>query len=369
MSHVANFYFGWIFYDMLCAILMLIAFRQVKDTQRNLFVRCFIFAFLLLAIFGNSISPDYLNYVEMVDEIASTKDPFVHVEPFYIALIHLIGNNFYLYQTCIYVPAFIGIYYMFTKVRKLEYPILFLLLFVTLVLYSFIVGRSYVFVAIYLLALSLLTDKKYLWAILMLISSFFFHKLSYIGLPLVLLYFLPLRLNWKTISVLGILFFISLIGIRYLLDNYFLDLFTSLEDAQGKNYLLKTEGANEGGSFWWQIIYTYQKVIKYFFAFIALFFLKRFASLSFFSFDRMMYVIVFWTSVVSLFLYCVDLPDETIASRTFSIGIIPLCYLLSVLPLYISIKQVHKVIFFFICLFYMMFNNAYIVGVSHSSLH
>lgn len=364
MSVNLHFYFGWILYDLLCAILMLLVSKRVVFTQKNLFIGCFIIAFIILAVFGNAISPDYGNYVEILDEIASTKDPFVHVEKFYIWLIRQIGKDFYLYQACVYVPSFIAIYLMFTKGCRLSNPILFLLLFAILVLYSFIVGRLYLFIAVYLLAFTLLAHKKYLLGVILLACSFLFHKLSYIALPLALLYFLPLRLNKKQFFLLGILFVGLLVGVQYLLENYFLELFQSLGAIPGNDYLLRTEGANAGGSLWWQIIYAYQISIRFLFAFIVLYYLKDFASLSVFTFNRMMYVIVFWASLGSLFFYCVDLPDQTIAGRTFSVGLIPLCYLFSQLPNFISVKRWHKVTFFFICLFYMMFNNAYIVGLS-----
>lgn len=164
---------------------------------------------------------------------------------------------------------------------------------------------------------------------------------------------------------MGIAFLGLLICVRYLLDNYLFELYLSLGDIQGKDYLLRTEGINDGGSFWWRLISTYQIGVKYLFTFIVLFCLKDFIALPVFSFNRMMYVIVFWASLASLFFYCVNLPDRTIAGRTFSICSIPLCYLFSQLPNYVDVKRWHKLFFFFICIFYMMFNNAYIVGVSH----
>lgn len=368
MSISLNFYFGWILYNLFCAILILIVSKRIVETQRNIFVGCFILCFLILAIFGNAISPDYLNYVEMVEEIASTKNPFVHVEEFYIWLIHKIGNNFYLYQACVYVPLFILIYLVFTRGCHLDNPILFLLLFAIFVLYSSIVGRTYLFIAVYLSALVLLVDKKLVLGISLLGCSCIFHKLAYIALPLTLLFFIPLQLNRRTLCALFFLFVFSLIVIDYVLKNYLLEFFLGLGDIQGKDYLLRTEGANAGGSFWWQVIYAYQIGVKFLFAFIVLYHLRQMMTLTVFSIDRMMYVIVFWSSLASLLLYNLGLPDTTIAGRTFSIGLIPLCYLFSQLPNYIHIKRWHKLSFFIIVIFYMMFNNAYIVGVSHSIL-
>lgn len=368
MSLTTNFYLGWLFYDMLCAVLLLNVTRHVNKSQNKTLIKCFIFAFLLLAIWGNSISPDYLVYRDIVHEVATTKFPFTHIEAFYIWLIQKLGDNFYLYQTCIYLPSFICIYYIFTKGSKLENPMLFLSLFSILVLYSFIVGRNYVFICVYLTALTLLAHRKYFWSILFLFLSFFLHKLSYIGLPLVLLYFLPLRLSKKNIFILCITFFIALIIVKDILQNQFWLFYDRVSDIQGSNYLLKEEGANAGGSLWWQVIYTYQKTVKYFLAFITLYYLRKFVSLSFFSFNRMMYIILFWTTIISLFIYCIDLPDETIAGRTLSISTIPLCYLISLIPNYVPIRRKHKVIFFLLCFIYLMFNNAYIVGVSHTIL-
>lgn len=368
MNITYNFYFGWILYDFLCGILMLIMSKRVARSQKEIFVGCFFFCFIILAIWGNIISPDYWNYVSLVEEIAATRFPTVHMEDFYIWLIHKTGNNFYLYQFCVYVPQFALMYLIFTKGCHLTHPILFLLIFAILVLYSSIVGRNFLFTAVYLSALALIANRKFIVGIILLASSFIFHKLAYIALPLAVLYFIPLRINRKSLTVLAILFISALAGVNFLLNNYFLELFLSLENVDGRDYLLRTEGANAGGSLWWQVIYAYQIGVKFLLAFIVLYHLRRMASSTLFSFDRIMYVIVFWCSLASFFFYCVGLPDRTIAGRIFSIGLIPLCYLFSKLPDYIQIKRWHKMSFYLICIFYLLFNNAYIVGVSHSIL-
>lgn len=366
MSVSSNFYFGWILYDFLCGILILILSKRIVNTQKKLFLGCFFFSFLVLAVFGNAISPDYWNYVDLVKEIASTQDPFVHMEEFYIWLIHKIGNNFYLYQLCVYIPQFVLIYLIFTRGCHLDNPILFLLLFAILVLYSSIVGRNYLFTAVYLSALVLLANRKFVLGILLLAISVIFHKLAYIALPLSVLYFIPLRINRKTLTVLAILFISAIGGINYIINNYIFELVQGLGDVKGKDYLLLTEKHSSGNSFWWQAISNYQVCVKYLFAFISLYYLRRVVSLNIFSIDRMMYAIVFWSSLASLLFYSIDLPDTTIAGRTFMLGQIPLCYLFSKIPNCLCVKQWHKILFFFICIFYMMFSNAYIMGIRHS---
>ena len=92
MSISLNFYFGWILYNGICIVLMLMLSKRITKSQRNSFLGVFICAFSVLAIFGNAITPDHLVYREIVEVIASTEDPFVHVEEFYIWLIHHIGN-------------------------------------------------------------------------------------------------------------------------------------------------------------------------------------------------------------------------------------------------------------------------------------
>lgn len=367
MVDATAFYYSWFLYDLIYLIHLILAYKSINNEQKNIFICISLLSFCLLAIFGNSITPDYVNYKELVEEISSTKDPFVHVEAFYIWLIHLIGNHFYIYNFCIFAPLFFCIY-LIAKFAKLENPTLFLTVFVVTNLYSSIAGRFFLFLAVYTLSFTLLARKHFISAIFLLSILFLLHKMAYIALPLCLLYFFPLKLNWKSLLIGGCLFLFLVIMGRKILENGLNDVIELLDGVSGVNYLTKEEGANAGGSLWWQIIYHYQRCVGFLFTFIALYQLRHFLAYPVFSISRMMYAIVFWSSLTALVLYCIDLPDTTIADRTFSIGSIPLCYLFSQLPNYICIKRKHKIYFFLLSLFYLIFNNAYIVGVSHSIL-
>ena len=370
MSIDENFYFGWISYNLICflLILMLMYSMRIAQRQRNVFLGFFVCLFVIISIFGSAITPDYMNYRELVQMIASTQYPFVHVEEFYIWLIHHIGNNFNLYLCCIYIPLFLVFYKIFTRSCPLENSILFLFSIVVFVFYESIKGRYFLFNVIYLAGIILLVKRKFLLGIFVLCLSFFLHKLSYIALPLIPLFFLPWRWNKKRIILAILAFTIVLYLIRWVIANNLSEVVLQLHFVEGIGYLERTEGIREGGNLWWQIISIYQTFARFFLAFFILYHLRKFCLLPIGSMERTMYNLLMCTTLVSLFVYGLGLPDSTIAYRSFTVGMIPLCYLLSLLPQYVHITKVQKVFFFWICLFYVMFNNAYIVGVSHYML-
>lgn len=358
------FYSGWLLYNLIWAILMSLAARRVKKDQTHLFIGCFFFLFIILAICGSPISPDYQQYVDIIKDVASTRDPFTHIESFYIWLIHIIGNNFLLYQVCVYIPLFTILYLLTTIGWEIENPIIYLLLFSIICLYSAIVGRVFLFIVVYLAGITLIVRKKYTLGIILLISSFLFHKLSYIGLLISPLFFFPFNYNKRFLIIVAISLIVMILASRSILDYYFNELYAGLGELPGKDYLLKTEWVNEGGSLWWRIIYLYQVTFKYVISISALYYLKPYLKkLS--PTARTMYILLFWVSIISLYLYCIGLPDTTIAGRTQYISIIPLCYVVSIIPNFRPIPKGIKISFFLGCVIYILLNNAYIVGVSH----
>ena len=367
MTFSEGFYFGWILYNLLCLVLMmtLMSSKQIVPNQKNIFLGGCIGGFLILAIWGNAISPDSLNYRQLVSDISSTKDPFTHIETFYIQLIHFIGDNFYLYQLCVYIPIFTLMYAFLTKGVHLQNPILFLSLFAVLVLYDSIVGRSYLFAVVYLIAVTLLAKKKTLLGGICLLLSCFLHKVAFLVVPLTFLYFIPWKLNRRNLIILSFLLLLGIIISRQILTNYLSDVQQTFNSVQGIDYLNKTEGANAGGSIWWQFIYSYRKSIKFLLAFWVLYHLRKIAYTPKLSVNRVMYFLLFWITILSFFFSCLGLPDQTISGRILNIGLIPLCYLFSLTPNFVHIKKTYKICFFLICFIYMIFNNAYIVGVSH----
>lgn len=365
MSFSGNFYFGWILYDLICIVLILMRGRQIASSQRRILFGLFCFSFAFLAIFGNSITPDTLNYREIVKEVSVTKNPFTHIEEFYVWLIHQIGNNFMLFQICIYAPIFFILYQIFTKGIELQNPALFLLLFAVLTLYDAIAGRSYLFTLVYLAGIVLLTRKKTVFGIAFLAGSFFLHKVAYIGLPLTVLYFVPWKLNRKTFLFIVILLGGMIAWGRHVIDYNLIDTIDTLSSAgvRGANYLTRTEGVHEGGSLWWTVIGNYRKYVRLILSFWVLWHLREIASMPSLSATRVMYFMLLWITLTSIFFYGINLPDATIAGRIAALGGIPLCYMLSICPQYMRLTRTQKFVFFLICFFYLLFNNAYIVGV------
>lgn len=90
MDFVANFYFGWFLYNLICFSLFLVMFKKISGKEYRILTSLYILACIILSLYGNSISPDYTSYKDIVKEVASTQDPFTHIETIYIVLIHSI---------------------------------------------------------------------------------------------------------------------------------------------------------------------------------------------------------------------------------------------------------------------------------------
>lgn len=364
MDIFSRFYTGWVLYNFIAITLLFFVLSgcRIKKEQYNIFLFSYIMLFLIVAIYGNCITPDYEEYREIIETIATTKDPFVHVENFYKWWIPYIGNNHTLYLFILYSISYSFIYFF---LRKIQSPNIILLLFtyVVILLYDSIAGRQFLFYAVYTTGILLLVRRYWFSSFIIIIVSMFLHKIAYIAIPLLLIYFIPL--NRRIVIILFGLFPILVIVGNYLIHNYLLNIVLELNWLHGSSYLIKE--AREGGSFWWNLIALYQIAAKYLLAFYVLYCMRdiRFSSKKE---DRIMYSILFWCVFISLIIYSFNLPDTTIPRRCLSIGIIPLCYLISLLPQYVDIRSTHKICFLLICLLYLMFNNAYIVGVSHSIL-
>lgn len=338
--------------------------KKVVVQHKNLFVLISIIGFTLLAIYGNSISPDYFSYREIVSTVAVTKDPFVHIEIFYIWLIHKIGNNFFYYQVCIYIPLFTTLYFIITRGFKIENPIMFCLLFAIIGLYPAIVGRFFLFNIVYLFAIILFVRKQYFGAVLFLICSFFLHKVSTLAIPVAILLLFPLRFSYgKFTRFIILLICLSLLG-RHIINNYLGELLMQVADLKGSDYLTKKEGMNEGGSLWWQVIYTYQLGFRYILSLLVLYKLRSYNDAKQ-RLSQTMYKLLFWLVCCSIFFISLGLPDNTIAGRLFSISTIPLCYLFSLWVYNKKFNLGYRILFILGCMIYLIFTNAYIIGVSH----
>lgn len=365
MDISAKFYFGWILYNIIAFVffILLLSGHGIKREQNTMFLSFNIILFIILSVFGNCITPDYESYREIVETIATTKDPFVHVEKFYIWWISYIGNNFFLYLLLLYLVSYSFIYYSF-RLLHISNIILFLFVYVVFILYYSMSGRQFLFNAVFFTGMILLAKRHWLSSLIIIFTSVFLHKIAYIAIPLLLICFLSL--NRRLITIILCLFpIVAIIG-NYFVDYYLNDIFLEINWLAGSNYLVKD--STVGGSLWWSVISFYHTSVNYLCSFYVLYYMRNIRS-SVRKVDRIMYSMLFWCVYISLLFYAFNLPDKTIASRVSSLSLLPLCYLFSQLPGFIYLKKEYKIIFFFVCLFYMLFNDVYIVGISHSLLH
>lgn len=363
MDFVANFYFGWFLYNLICFSLFLVMFKKISGKEYRILTSLYILACIILSLYGNSISPDYTSYKDIVKEVASTQDPFTHIETIYIVLIHSIGNNLWLFQLCIFIPQFIVLWIIFTYLIKLNNPLLFFSLFSIICLFSSIVGRYYLFISVFILGCVLISKKQRIIGLSALIISFFLHKAAILALPIALVSFFDFRITKRKICLIGVVYILFIVFCRHILHNSLDELYIGLGSLEGKDYIMRKEGANEGGSMWWQLIYLFQNIVKYALS-ISCIYLLRERRPSFMKIDNLMYNLVFWTVLISGFFYMIGLPDNTIAGRILGIGLIPACYLFSQNKK-LLFRTIPKYCVRIIYLIYLILTNAYIVGVSH----
>lgn len=367
MDIVSNFYFGWGFYNFLIISLFIfyISRKKIKLSQYKYFVLIYSALFLILAVFGSSITADYWPYREIVDTISTTKDPFVHVESFYKWWVPYVDNNYQLYLLILFFSTFLIFYFVTCFLNPIDI-VLFLFSYSVLFLYNSIAGRQILFNMFYVFTILLFLKKYWLPALFSLLLCFYLHKVAILGLPILLLLFIPL--NRRTVIFIIFLFIGLSLVLRYIINNYLGDVMMGVKGVDGANYLTKEEGANAYGSLWWKVIYIYQISVKYLLAFWVLFVSKNYCFSSSSLIVRVMYRLLFWVILISLLLYSLNMPDNTIAGRCFGLAIIPTCYLLSNITQFCRVKFMFVFSFCVILIIYMMFNNAYIVGVSHGNL-
>ncbi|WP_353890275.1 EpsG family protein [uncultured Bacteroides sp.] len=362
MDIFANFYFGWSLYNIIVLILLvvLLSGKKIKKEHDHLFIGIIFILYLLLGIFGNSITADYLPYKDIVKTLAIANNSYVHVEDFFRLWIPYIGNNYFLYLCIMNLLSLSFLYLIVVKLQS-NNNVLFLLSFSLILLYGWIGERQSLFFAVYTLGILLLIEKKYIGALILFFLSFFLHKISYMALPILLLCFIPLR---KKILRLIIFSFPILAIVCYIAFYSNMDFIIDNLGSIGVVYLEKEEGEHAGGSLWWVLISYYKTFVLYFLSVYLLCKFYRFRSSRKIS---ILYSILFWTILISFFFYIL-LPEKTIANRCLRLGLIPMCYFLSVLTNYVRVRNMHRICFFLICIVYLLLNNAYILGVSRSTL-
>lgn len=362
-----NFYFGWLIYNVICITLLLNIGRKTKKTQFQLITIIYVGLGFILAVFGNSISPDFIEYKKIITEVAATKEPFTHIEDSYIYLIHKIGNSFLLYRVIIYALQFVFLYFIIDlSINRSRYILSFLTLFSIICLYDCIGGRAYLCYTCVLLGIIVFRCVSKILGIILLVCGIYLHKMGFILSPLLLaVSYIPVHFNRKRLYIYLIIISLITIILRYIIQTRFGELLEQVGsiNSDGAQYLSQEEGANAGGSIWWTLISIYK---KYFILSVFLYSAYKINGLKTVdSVTLMNFRICICTFTIANVYSCLGLPDGTIGGRFAAAGYIPLCFLWSRLSAYHNISSKVKNIIIVGAFLYLMMTNAYIVGVSH----
>lgn len=359
MGDIFKLYFGWILYDLLCLSLFLIVGLH-KKFKRNQLIVLFSLVGCGLAVWGNAITMDYRAYWKIIQQIVYGSHKHIHLEALYIYIVNYIGANYSLFQAIIYVPAYIIFICIIhkLKVRKIT---VFLLVFAVVCLYYECIGsRQFLFVVTFNLALLYLAQKKYVTFLILICLSTLFHKMAYMAIPLLVLFFIPLKGNLFKISCVII---ITAIISKVFLSNIIDILLILYGHTEGVSYLKNDGivGINEG-SIWWQIISIYNKYLRYVLCGYALY-NSRTLLLSHKRREIILYKLLYWTTLIGLYCNIIGLP---FGYRLFTIGSLCMCYFFAKSIYEYRTKYYMKVFFYMALWIGFILTNAQIVGVSHS---
>lgn len=362
MNEELNLYVGWFFYNLICILLFCFILFRLKTKQPKQLIYLTILVCLLIAVFGNAITMDYRAYWKIIQQIVYGSRKHIHLEEIYKWYISQIGANYILWQMAIYVPAYLVFYYIikYLNIKRIK---LFLFLFVILILYYDCIGsRQFLFIIFYYSSLLFIANRKFLLGMVVLCASFYLHKMALMALPLAFLFLIPLK-NKLILFVLIVI--ILTIGCRIILVSYIEEI-AQIAKISGSDGYLSTEGeADSTGSIWWEIIGTYTLYTRLVLLTICLYKTREIVK-SGTTINKLIYAIVFWTTLLSLFFKYVGLANGTISYRLLSIGAIGFCYLFTLVPEYSRIRNWQKIVFVIMMLIYFVLTNAYITGVSHS---
>lgn len=362
-----NFYFGWLLYNLICGFLLLNSLRTVKFSQIRFTIGVFSLCFLVLGVFGNAITPDYVPYQKIISDIASTKNPFTHLEDIYIYFIHHIGNNYFLYQLIIYTLQFLFFYCLISySLKHCKYVFYFMTLFAIIGLMSCVGGRAYLCYIVVLSGIVLLFNHKYIIGLTLLIFSVYLHKIGIVlSILSVIALLTPISFNKSRFMLFLTIIIVVIILLRQIIDIYLGDLIEQLSNIEktAANYIAKETTPNEGGSLWWKLIGLFKTWFFLAICFRVLYLTNKFAIS-----DKITYLyfkISFFFIGPGIIYLCLGLPDPTIGERLLSASTIPICIIaarLNKFKVYTRLDRNLTIIGLFILL---LFNNAFIVGVSH----
>lgn len=342
-----NFYIYWCLY--LCLIIFAY-FILIKRMTNRLKQQNFVsFLFLLLVSFlliSANITSDYYNYQRILVELETYMfTPFV--EPLYGFLAQWVDYDYYFFRLVIMLPSFILLYILFRSSFDITISVI---LFFVVFSYSFTSSiRSSLGDAIFWCGLlSFVRNKKYfLWGILLIVSSFFFHKSMYLLLIPCIGAFLPLKV--KTLNrILFLIVPIILIGrliLPFFLSNWG-------DYLGGEAYFTNTVNNRDFTPFMISLVinsllYAYWGYLLY---------TLRFLLNSQNKMYRYLYKFLFLSLAFFLFLFFQEI-SFYVYERFFGHLIIPICILSSLFLL--SNKKAYSICILLLPI-YILFQNLYI---------
>ena len=365
MDTFLNLLIGWSCYNFLCILIFCLVCFKHRSIKKNQLLLLFVVVYVIIAVFGNAITMDYRAYWKIIQQIIYGSQRYIHLEDIYKWLIEqFTKDNYVLWQAVIYCPAYIIFYKIVKKYMPNVRMTIFLFAFTILVFYYDCIGsRQFLFIVLYYWGIVLCVNRHRLLGLCILALSVIFHKMAYMAIPLLILYRISLKGKiWLYSSLIFVLIFI----VRCLLLTH-IDLLTVyLAPIGGISYLsTDTSGEVESGSVWWRIIAVYSNFVKILLLFFCLFYMRNIVKGKD-ALAKVMYSIVYWTTMLSLFFNNIGLSNGTISYRLLSIGSIAFCYLFSLLPCYTNKWKAKKILIVLLMFVYYLFTNAYIKGVSNS---
>lgn len=365
MTELESFYFGWGLYNIIIISLLYLYFINHKSGRITLFV-CVI-AFIILALYGSIIGPDYWPYNRIVENVSlygiNTKN--THLEDIYLYILPYLGNNYMSFQILIYVSSFVMLYYVYSRYQaKYNYNITAGLLFFSILgLYLSLVSRQFLSTMCICVFIVLYHDKKYLVSLIFLILAVLFHKSSYILVPLLFLSMMFDLNKKKVILMLCVLPILIVVG--YSLVRYLQNYIFSVADMNknGAVYMIAGDSA-KAGSIWWTIVEVVQFIVNMLLSFWVL---HKMANMKLYGIHLFLYKYLFWITYVALLFYFLPLENKSISTRVMYMY--PVIVSLLIPFIIQKTKQYKRAIIYVLLLLFLFLTNVYIRGVANGNLY
>ena len=340
-----SYFFGFISYNI-TALVSFIAVNygiKIKNNQHRIFAMICCLIYFVIATIGNVMTNDYFPYKEIISVIHSTRNPFLHIEPFWISVIKYFDLSHCQYVFFLESISF-ALFYIMLRQLKPKNIILFVSLWTFFLFVHVIGGRAILFYMTFLLGLTLFVNKKYVIGLILLVLSFFFHKTAYIGIPLFILSLFSLSKNGLRLIFLSSLT-ISLVLRATVMNNVGLIYeFISGAGIQGSIYITYEENINATGMAIWSILPLMLYMIWIGFSIYTLYRLLPYLNVMT-SLQVKFYYLAFWGMTVSIAVRLLNLPDPTISVRVLTIIMTPIIYLYTILREYMPpLKYEHKLL-------------------------